>query len=61
MIEDGEGTSVREKVGALHCSSSQCSHTYYPPVGSRAEFGVSVEAAACVTTRMTCTETPVCE
>ena len=42
VIEDGVGSIVRERVGAVNCSSTQCSHTYYPAVGSRAEFGVSV-------------------
>ena len=59
VIEDGVGSIVRERVGA--CSSTQCSHTYYPAVGSRVEFGVSVETAGCVTRQTVCQERPVCE
>ena len=61
VIEDGRGSSVREKVETLHCSSTQCSHTYYPAVGSRAEFGVSVETVGCVTRQTVCQERPVCK
>ena len=60
VIEDGRSI-VRERVGAVNCSSTQCSHTYYPAVGSRAEFGVSVETAGCVTRQTVCQERPVCE
>ena len=61
VIEDGVGSIVRERVGAVNCSSTQCSHTYYPAVGSRAEFGVSVEAAGCVSTKAVCIEIPLCK
>ena len=61
VIEDRVGYIVRERVGAVNCSSTQCSHTYYPAVGSRAEFGVSVETAGCVTRQTVCQERQVCE
>ena len=59
VIEDGVGSIVRERVRAVNCCSTQCSHTYYPAVGSRAEFGVSVETAGC--TKAVCIETLVCK
>ena len=46
---------------ATNCDSTQCNYTYYPAVGSRSEFGVSVEVAGCVTTSTVCLERPVCE
>ena len=58
VIDDGVGSNVRERVTALNCDST---HTYYPAVGSRSEFGVSVEVAGCVTTSTVCLERPVCE
>ena len=61
VIDDGVGSNVRERVTALNCDSTQCNYTYYPAVGSRAEFGVSVEVAGCVTTSTVCLERPVCE
>ena len=61
VIDDGVGSSVRERVTALNCDSTQCNYTYYPAVGSRAEFGVSVEVAGCVTDSTVCLERPVCE
>ena len=61
VIDDGEGSSVRERVTALNCDSTQCNYTYYPAVGSRAEFGVSVEVAGCVTNSTVCLERPVCK
>ena len=61
VIDDGVGSTVRERVTATNCDSTQCNYTYYPAVGSRAEFGVSVEVAGCVTTRTVCLERPVCE
>ena len=61
VIDDGVGSSVRERVTALNCDSTQCNYTYYPAVGSRAEFGVSVEVAGCVTNSTVCLERPVCE
>ncbi|CAI8056510.1 hypothetical protein GBAR_LOCUS30798 [Geodia barretti] len=59
VIDDGVGSRVRERVGAVNCSSTQCSHTYYPAAGSRGEFGVSVETAGCVTRQTVCLERPV--
>ncbi|CAI8023823.1 hypothetical protein GBAR_LOCUS13904 [Geodia barretti] len=59
VIEDGVGSRVRERVGAVNCSSTRCSHTYYPAAGSRGEFGVSVETAGCVTRQTVCLERPV--
>ena len=61
VIDDGEGSTGRERVTASNCDSTQCNYTYYPAVGSRAEFGVSVEVAGCVTTTTACLERPVCE
>ena len=58
LIDDGVGPTVRERVS---CNSTHCSHTYYPGEGSRAEFGVTVEAAGCVTRQAVCQESPVCE
>ena len=58
LIDDGVGPTVRERVSSLSCNSTHCSHTYYP---SRAEFGVTVEAAGCVTRQTVCQESPVCE
>ena len=54
LIDDGVGATVRERVSALKCSSTECSHTHYPAEGSRAEFGVTVEAAGCVTRQTVC-------
>ena len=54
LIDDGVGATVRERVSALNCSSTECSHTHYPAEGSRAEFGVTVEAAGCVTRQTVC-------
>ncbi|CAI8017723.1 hypothetical protein GBAR_LOCUS10717 [Geodia barretti] len=59
VIEDGVGSRVRERVGAVNCSSIRCSHTYYPAASSRGEFGVSVETAGCVTRQTVCLERPV--
>ena len=61
LIDDGVGATVRERVSALNCSSTECSHTHYPAEGTRAEFGVTVEAAGCVTRQRVCQERPVCE
>ena len=61
VIDDGVGSTVRERVTALNCDSTQCNYTYYPAVGSRAEFGVSVEVAGCITNSTVCLERPVCE
>ena len=61
VIDDGVGSTVRERVTAPNCDSTQCNYTYYPAVGSRAEFGVSVEVAGCVTNSTVCLERPVCE
>ena len=63
VIDDGVGSTVRERVTATNCDSTQCNYTYYPAVGSRAEFGVSVEVAGCVTTIASTVylERPVCE
>ena len=61
VIDDGVGSNVRERVTALNCDSTQCNYTYYPAVGSRAEFGVSVEVAGCVTNSTVCLERPVCK
>ena len=61
LIDDGVGPTVRERVSSLSCNSTHCSHTYYPGEGSRAEFGVTVEAAGCVTRQTVCSETPVCK
>ena len=61
LIDDGVGATVRERVSALNCNSTECSHTHYPAEGSRAEFGVTVEAAGCVTRQTVCQERPVCE
>ena len=61
VIDDGVGSRARERVGAVNCSSTQCSHTYYPAAGSRGEFGVSVETAGCVTRQRVCLERQVCE
>ena len=58
LIDDGVGPAVRERVSSPNCNSTHCSHTYYP---SRAEFGVTVEAAGCVTRQTVCQESPVCE
>ena len=58
IIDDGAGSSVRERVT---CSSTPCSYTYHPAEGSRREFGVSVETSGCVTREIVCTERPVCE
>ena len=61
LIDDGVGPTVRESVSSPNCNSTHCSHTYYPGEGSRAEFGVTVEAAGCVTRQTVCQESPVCE
>ena len=61
LIDDGVGATVRERVSALNCSSTECSHTHYPAESSRAEFGVTVEAAGCVTRQTVCIEAPVCK
>ena len=61
LIDDGVGPTVRESVSSPSCNSTHCSHTYYPGEGSRAEFGVTVEAAGCVTRQTVCQESPVCE
>ena len=61
VIDDGVGSTVRERVTALNCDSTQCNYTYYPAVDSRAEFGVSVEVAGCVITSTVCLERPVYE
>ena len=58
IIDDGAGSSVRERVT---CSSTPCSYTYHPAESSRREFGVSVETSGCVTREIVCTERPVCE
>ena len=59
VIDDDAGSTVRET--AVNCDFNQCNYTYYPAVGSRAVFGVSVEVAGCVTIRTVCLEKPVCE
>ena len=61
VIEDGKGSTDRERVKAGDCSSTVCSHTYYPQPGSRGEFRVSVETGGCVTRQTVCQERPVCE
>ena len=61
LIDDGVGATVRKRVSALNCSPTECSHTHYPAEGSRAEFGVTVEAAGCVTRQTVCIEAPVCK
>ena len=61
VIEDGKGSTDRERVKAGDCSSTVCSHTYYPQPGSIGEFGVSVETGGCVTRQTVCQERPVCE
>ena len=61
VIDDGVGSTLRERVTSPNCTSTQCSYTYYPAVSSRAECGVSVEATGCVTRQTVCTEKPVCK
>ena len=58
----GGGSTVRVRVEtAVKCDLTQCNYTYYPAVGSRAVFSVSVEIEGCVTIRTVCLEKPVCE
>ena len=61
VIDDGMGSIVRKKVTSPDCNSTQCSYTYYPAESSREGFGVSVEAAGCVTRQTVCIERPVCK
>ena len=62
VIDDDAGSTVRVRVEtAVNCDSTQCNYTYYPAVGSRAVFGVSVEVEGFVTIRTVCLEKPVCE
>ena len=62
VIDDDAGSTVRVRVEtAVNCDFTQCNYTYYPAIGSRAVFGVSVEIAGCVTIRTVCLEKPVCE
>ena len=61
VIEDGKGSTDRERVEAGDCSTTVCSYTYYHLPGSRGELGVSVETGGCVTRQTVCQERPVCE
>ena len=41
LIDDGVGATVRERVSALNCSSTECSHTHYSAEDSRTGCGVT--------------------